>query len=161
MKRHRSPSLVAALVLGLSLGGAWIIAVTETGCAGTIQTTQGPRPTTEVVTQDGVADTLAALDLGYKEAVRIHDDPATVAKESAEVHAKARATLITQHDGLTAAWNVLIAWKKASASAYSPRDVIQPLVAALPSFLALAVDEGAMTQAKADEVSAFVRKVFP
>lgn len=153
-REHRAPSL-AAIVGILAL-------VYALGCAsGTVTTAYGPRPAAEVQAQDTVADILQSLDAGYTEAVRIHDAPATVDKETREVHAAHRATLIAQHDALAASWNVLLGWKQAAGSAYTPASVIQPLVASLPSFLDLAVSSGAMTREKADKVLTFVRALFP
>lgn len=150
---RRSLSLLCALVVGLSLGGT-------IGCAsGAVQTAAGPRPAAEVQAQDTTADILQSLDAGYSSAVAAHDAIATT--EDPVVHASHRTTLVSVHDGLLASWNLLLAWKQASGSSYSPASVILPLKDSLPSFLALAVDLKAMSQAQADKVSQFVKEAFP
>lgn len=146
---------LAALVIGLSLGGA-------IGCSstpGTTTTAYGPRPTAEVVAQDTVVDVLKTLEDGYKTAVIAHD--ARAATEDPLVHAAHRALLIKEHDALVAAATTLIAWKQAAGSSYSPASVIQPLVAALPDDLKLAVELGALTQAQADKILAYAKAMFP
>lgn len=151
---HR-PSFVLALM------GVIALAFALSCASGTVTTAYGPRPAAEVQAQDTVADILQSLDAGYTAAVRAHDDPSTVGRETPAVHAAHRATLLTQRSALTASWGVLLGWKQAAGSAYTPASVIQPLVGALPSFLDLAVSSGAMTRQTADQVIAFTKALFP
>jgi hypothetical protein len=137
-----------------ALGVAVILAVALACAHGTVQTVNGPRPAAEVQIQDAIGDILQSLDAGYTAAVAAHDG--RVATEDPVVHAAHRATLIKQHDGLTAAWSGLLAWKAIAGSTYTATTVLQPLLGSLPSFLQLAVDLKAMTQAQADVVNAFV-----
>lgn len=132
------------------------------GCAtGTVQTVNGPRPAAEVQAQDLAADVLSSLGAAYSAAVAIHDDPATVANESPEVHAKHRAALLTERDALMASWKVLLLWKQTAGSQLSPASVMQPMLDSLPMFLDLAVDLKVLTREKADSIAAYVKLLFP
>jgi hypothetical protein len=147
MKHLRSVSVVAVLIFTLA-------------CAtGTVTTVYGPRPAAEVQSQDTVGDILASLDAGYTAAVSTHD--AAVATDAPAVHAAHRATILKEHDALVAAWNVLIIWKQAAGSGYSPASVVQPLISASPAFLQLAVDLKVMTQAQADSITKYIVLLFP
>lgn len=147
---------------GLSaLALSFAVLVTVACATGTVQTQYGPRPAAEVQVQDTVGDVLISLQAAYTAAVAIHDDPATVTADGPVVHAAHRATLITQHDALLASWNALLLSKQAAGSGYDPVAIVRPLVGALPSFLALAVDLKVLSSDAAAKILSGVKVFFP
>jgi hypothetical protein len=145
---------------GLAALTASVALLLSVACAtGTAQTAYGPRPAAEVQIQDTVGDVLQSLQDAYTASVAAHD--ARVATEDPVVHAAHRATLITQHDALVAGWQALLLSKQVAGSGYDPVKIVQPLIAALPSFLSLAVDLGAMSPDAAAKVLAAVKVFFP
>lgn len=146
---RRSLSLVAFLVIGLSLGGA-------IGCtSGTTQTSAGPRPSATVEAQDAVADVLKIADDTYKQAVAKHDTTPVCSTavpqpcEDAAVHVKHRATLLLAARSLRAAWAGEIAWKE-SGDPTSARAAFCDLQRELPDFEGLVVGFGIVKQSDAD-----------
>lgn len=123
------------------------------GCGTTTQTTEGPRPTVEVVAQDTVADVLKVLDDLYRAAVLKHNaaagamDPAAFTAEGMKLRRFQSALL--------AAWDVEIGWKKSSGAA-SPVSVLAPLCDSFDDFTTQAIGAGVMTLEQKTKVKPFV-----
>lgn len=147
----RASLRAAAAVLLLAVAAAFL------ACSGTIQTTQGPRPATEVVAQDTAADVLSWLKEGYKIAAREHD--ARVSTDTAEVHKRHGDALRTFLPGLKGAGNALEGWKAGTSGAPTAQ-VLCPLGRSLPQFLELAGALGALPPDKVQRILTFARPIL-
>lgn len=143
--------------LGAAAGLLLAIAACLSACSGTIQTTQGPRPATEVVAQDTAADVLSWLKAGYVIAVRVHDE--RVSTDTVEVHAAHGRVLRTFLPGLKGAGNALEGWKAGTSGAPTAQ-VLCPLGRSLPQFLELAGALGALPPDKVQRILAFARPIL-